>query len=40
MRTSPTRGENMLDIILATEDDLIKEVVIGDPLGNSDHSTV
>ncbi len=36
----PMRGENILDIILATEDDLIKEVVIGNPLGNSDHSTV
>ncbi len=35
----PTRGENILDIILATEDDLIKEVVIGNPLGNSNHST-
>ncbi len=36
----PTRGENILDIILATEEDLIKEVVIGNPLGTSDHSIV
>ncbi len=34
----PTRGENILDIILATEEDLIKEVVIGNPLGTSDQS--
>ncbi len=34
------REENILDIILATEEELIKEVVVGNPLGNSDHSTV
>ncbi len=35
----PMIGENILDI-LATEDDLIKEVVIGNTLRNSDHSIV
>ncbi len=32
----PTSEENILDIILVTQEDLIEEVVIG----NSDHSTV
>ncbi len=36
----PTRGENILDINLATEEDLIREVVIGNPLGTSDHNIV
>ncbi len=34
------RGENILDIVLATEEDLRKEVLIGNPLGNSNHSIV
>ena len=37
---SPTRGENILDLIFTTDDDLIRKVEVGDSLGTSDHNVV
>ncbi len=36
----PTRGNNILDLVFATEDDLISDVSVGECLGTSDHSVV
>ena len=36
----PTRGRNTLDLVLSTEGTIIKNIVIGEPLGNSDHAIV
>ena len=36
----PTRGKNTLDLVLSTEGTMIKNIVIGEPLGNSDHAIV
>ena len=36
----PTRGDNILDLILTNGDDLVKEADIGGQLGNSDHCEI
>ena len=36
----PTRGENILDIVLTTEDDLISNLTVGENIGKSDHQIV
>ena len=36
----PTRGNNTLDLVLSTEDNLISNLTIGEKLGKSDHSIV
>ena len=33
----PTRGENVLDIVLSSQKELMDNVKIHEPLGNSDH---
>jgi len=36
----PTRGDNFLDLIFSTEENLVSQVTVGEPLGTSDHNTV
>ena len=36
----PTRGENILDIVLTTEDNLISNLTVGENMGKSDHKIV
>ena len=36
----PTRGDNILDIVLSTEDNLISNISVGEYLGKSDHRIV
>ena len=36
----PTRGENVLDIVLSSQKDLVDNVKIFEPLGNSDHNQI
>ena len=36
----PTRGENVLDIVLSSQYELVDNVKIHEPLGNSDHNQI
>ena len=36
----PTRGENVLDIVLSLQKELVDNVKIHEPLGNSDHNQI
>ena len=36
----PTRGENVLDIVLLSQKELVDNVKIHEPLGNSDHNQI
>ena len=36
----PTRGQNILDLVFTTEDNLISDLSVGEKLGNSDHKIV
>ena len=36
----PTRGENVLDIILSLQQEFVDNVRTGEPLGGSDHNQV
>ena len=36
----PTRGENILDLVLTSEDDIISSVEVGEELGGSDHRLI
>ena len=36
----PTRGENVLDIVLSSQNELMFNVNIHEPLGNSDHNQI
>jgi len=36
----PTRGDNILDLILSTQKEIVDNVVIEEPLGNSDHNQI
>ena len=36
----PTRGENVLDIVLSSQKELVDNVIIHEPLGNSDHNQI
>ena len=36
----PTRGNNLLDLVLTNRDSMVSDVDIGDHLGNSDHSEI
>ena len=36
----PTRGENVLDIVLSSQKELVDNVKIQEPLGNSDHNQI
>ena len=36
----PTRGENVLDIVLSSQNELLDNVKIHEPLGNSDHNQI
>ena len=36
----PTRGENVLDIVLSSQKELVDNVKIHEPLGNSDHNQI
>ena len=36
----PTRGENVLDIVLSSQKELVNNVKILEPLGNSDHNQI
>ena len=36
----PTRGENVLDIVLSSQQELVDNVKIFEPLGNSDHNQI
>ncbi|MCP4268390.1 MAG: hypothetical protein GY777_22910, partial [Candidatus Brocadiaceae bacterium] len=36
----PTRGENILDLILATDDNLVNNVEVGDEFSSSDHRII
>ena len=36
----PTRGENVLDKVLSTQNELVNNVKIHEPLGNSDHNQI
>ncbi|MBW6351706.1 hypothetical protein, partial [Pseudomonas aeruginosa] len=37
---TPTRGNNVLDIVLATKEELIENLNVGDEFSNSDHRTI
>ena len=36
----PTRGDNVLDIVLSSQKELVDNVKIHEPLGNSDHNQI
>ena len=36
----PTRGENVLDIVSSSQQELVDNVKIHEPLGNSDHNQI
>ena len=36
----PSRGENVLDIVLSSQKELMDNVKIHEPLGNSDHHQI
>ena len=36
----PTRGEKVLDIVLSSQKELVDNVKILEPLGNSDHNQI
>ena len=36
----PTRGENVLDIVLSSQKELVDNIKIHEPLGNSDHNQI
>ena len=36
----PTRGDNILDIVLTTEDNLVSNISVGEKLGKSDNRIV
>ena len=36
----PTRGDNVLDIVLSSQKELVDNVKIHEPLGNSDHTQI
>ena len=36
----PTRGENVLDIVLSSQNELVDNVKIHEPLGNSDYNQI
>ena len=36
----PTRGENVLDIVLSSQKELVDNVKIFEPLGNSNHNQI
>ena len=36
----PTRGENVLDLFLSSQNELVDNVKIHKPLGNSDHNQI
>ena len=36
----PTRGENVLDIVLSSQQELVDNVKIHEPLGTSDHNQI
>ena len=36
----PTRGENVLDIVLSSQKELVDNVKMHEPLGNSDHNQI
>ena len=36
----PTRGENLLDLVLSSQKELADNVKIHEPLGNSDHNQI
>ncbi|MDJ0596593.1 MAG: reverse transcriptase family protein [Pleurocapsa sp. MO_226.B13] len=38
--TQPTRGDNILDLVLSNRENLVKEVKVEDGLGNSDHNVI
>ena len=36
----PTRGSNILDLILTNEDNLVRSLKVGEHLGKSDHHVI
>ena len=38
--TEPTRGENILDLVISTEENLVEEVNVGEEFGTSDHRII
>lgn len=36
----PTRGENILDLVLSNREKLVTNLEVGEPLGNSDHNSI
>ena len=36
----PTRGDNVLDIVLSSQKELVHNIKIHEPLGNSDHNQI
>ena len=36
----PTRGQNVLDIVLSSQNELVDSVKIYEPLGNGDHNQI
>ena len=35
-----TRGDNILDFVLANEEGLVKSLIVGEPFGTSDHCVI
>src|SRR5688572_1698860 len=38
--TEPTRGNNTLDLVISTEENLVEEVTVGEEFGTSDHQII
>ena len=36
----PTRGDNVLDVVLSSQKEVVDNVKIHEPLGNSDHNQI
>ena len=40
MVVNPTRGDNILDLVLSTAPDLLFDLGVNEGLGNSDHNSI
>ena len=36
----PTRGDNILDLVMSNEQGLVKNIMVGKPFGSSDHCVI
>ena len=36
----PTRGDNILDLVMSNEEELVEKLTLGEPFGTSDHCVI